>query len=104
MAAVWICFRAELRSRWRAWVALTLLVGIAGGVVLAAAAGARRTDSSVGRYHVATRASHVAVGKGVTFPNGRSRGFRRWQRPPASRTWASGVARAKGDPWAPPTS
>ena len=39
-------FRAELRRRWRAWLAVALIVGAFVGVVEAAAAGARRTDAA----------------------------------------------------------
>jgi hypothetical protein len=42
--------RRQLRRRWAATVVLVVLVGIAGGVVLAAVAGARRTDSAMGRF------------------------------------------------------
>ena len=42
----------ELRGRWLSWAALVLLVGLAGGVVLTAAAGARRTDSAYPRFLV----------------------------------------------------
>jgi ABC-type lipoprotein release transport system permease subunit len=50
MTAVWYRFRAELRSRWRAWLGLGLLLGLAAGAVLALAAGARRTDSAYDRF------------------------------------------------------
>jgi hypothetical protein len=50
MTAVWYRFRAELRSRWRAWLGLGLLVGLAAGAVMALAAGARRTDSAYARF------------------------------------------------------
>jgi ABC-type lipoprotein release transport system permease subunit len=46
MAAVWYRFRTELRTRWRSAFWLALLVGLAGGIVLTAVAGARRTDSA----------------------------------------------------------
>ena len=46
MAAGWFCLRAELRRRWRAWLALALIVGAFAGLVEAAAAGARRTDTA----------------------------------------------------------
>ena len=47
MAAVWLCLRAELRSRWRAWLTLAVLAGLGGGIVTATVAGAKRTDSAV---------------------------------------------------------
>jgi ABC-type lipoprotein release transport system permease subunit len=50
MGAVWIRFRSDLRRRALALVLLGVLTGIAGGVVIAAAAGARRTDSTLSRY------------------------------------------------------
>ena len=46
LAAGWMFFRAELRRRWRAWLALALVVGAFAGAVEAAAAGARRTDAA----------------------------------------------------------
>ena len=61
MAAVWYRFRAELRTRWRAALALALLAGIASGAALAAIAGARRTDSAYSRLLVDTNAAQVLV-------------------------------------------
>jgi putative ABC transport system permease protein len=49
MAAPWLRFRAELRARWRGTLALVLLLGFVGSVVLAAAAGARRTSTAPDR-------------------------------------------------------
>ncbi len=49
MAATWQRFRAELRARWRGTLALVLLLGFVGGVVLAAAAGVRRTSTAPDR-------------------------------------------------------
>lgn len=46
MIAVSVFLRAELRQRWRSWVALALLAGMFCGTVGAVAAGARRTDSA----------------------------------------------------------
>ena len=48
-------FRLELRSRWRGWLVVALLAGIAGGLVIAGSAGARRTDSALERHLVAYR-------------------------------------------------
>src|SRR5213083_2798808 len=50
MAAIWIRFRSELRSRWRAWLGLALLLGMAGGAATAAAVGARRTETAYPRF------------------------------------------------------
>jgi ABC-type antimicrobial peptide transport system permease subunit len=52
----------EIRARWLGWVVLALLVGLAGGVVFTAAAGARRTDSAYPRFLAASKASDVLVG------------------------------------------
>jgi FtsX-like permease family len=49
MAATWMRFRTELRARWRGTLALMLVLGFVGSVVLAAAAGARRTATAPDR-------------------------------------------------------
>jgi len=67
VAAVRIRFRAELRSRWRAWLALALMAGAAGGVVVALAAGAHRTQTALHRYYVATHAADAYVDPGFGF-------------------------------------
>jgi hypothetical protein len=51
----------ELRARWRGWAALVLLMAIAGGAVLAAAAGARRTATAYPRFLTASNASDLLV-------------------------------------------
>ena len=61
MTAIRLRLIAELRARSRAWLALALLVGVAGGAVLLTAAGARRTDSAYARYLRASRASDLLV-------------------------------------------
>ena len=61
MTAVWARTRAELRRRWRATVLLAVLVGLAGGVVLAAVTGARRTDSAMDRFMAYGRPMNVYV-------------------------------------------
>ena len=62
MNAVWVRAITELRARWRPWLAIALMVGIAGGVVIAAAAGARRTDSAVPRFLTYAQATTAFVG------------------------------------------
>jgi len=61
MGAVWMRFRAELRSRLLAMLSLALIVGVMGGVVIAAAAGARRTESAYPRFAQAQRALDLVV-------------------------------------------
>ena len=56
----------RLAGGWPGLVALVLLVGLAGGAVLTAAAGARRTASAYPRFLVASRASDVLVGPAGT--------------------------------------
>ncbi|MCU1426507.1 MAG: hypothetical protein JWL83_507 [Actinomycetia bacterium] len=50
MGVTRLWFEAELRQRWRQQVALALLVGFVGVVVLTCVAAARRTDSTYRRY------------------------------------------------------
>jgi hypothetical protein len=61
MAAVWVRARAELRRRWQATVLLMVVVGLAGGAVMAAVAGARRTDSAMDRFLAWNRPLQVSV-------------------------------------------
>jgi len=51
----------NLRTRWRDWAVLALLIGVAGGAVLTAVAGALRTDSAYPRFLQASKASDVLV-------------------------------------------
>jgi hypothetical protein len=68
LRAVWYRVRADLRAHWRAVVGLSLLVGVAGGAVLGAAAGARRTASAYSRFLDASNAGDVLVNPNT--PNG----------------------------------
>lgn len=61
MGGIGRCLRAELRARWRVWGAIAVLIGLAGGVVLTTAAGARRTDTAYTRYLAASNASDVLI-------------------------------------------
>jgi ABC-type lipoprotein release transport system permease subunit len=53
MGALRLLFRAEFRRRWRSWLALATLIAVVGGVVLAAAAAGRRTESAFPRFAAA---------------------------------------------------
>jgi hypothetical protein len=61
MSAVRLLVRAELRRRWGSLLVVTLLVVLAGGVTLAAVAGARRTATSFERFQETTRNHDVLV-------------------------------------------
>jgi ABC-type antimicrobial peptide transport system permease subunit len=65
MRPIWLRLHSELRSRWRAWAGLAVIVGVAAGAVIAAAAGARRTDSAYSRFAEAHRAYDAIV---VNYP------------------------------------
>lgn len=60
MDAVRLRFASELRGRWRAWLALALVAGLMAGLVLAAVAGARRTESAYDRFLSRQRGADVA--------------------------------------------
>jgi hypothetical protein len=62
MRATFAIAARRLRAGWRGWAALALLTGLAGGAVLAAAAGARRTESAYPRFLHATNSAQVLVG------------------------------------------
>src|SRR5205807_9306004 len=57
----WMRARAELRGRWTSSVIIVLLIGLAGGVALTAAAGARRTDTAYPRFLNATNSEDFLV-------------------------------------------
>ncbi|MGN6171758.1 MAG: ABC transporter permease, partial [Streptosporangiaceae bacterium] len=59
---MWLSLRAELRLRWRVLAALGVLLGVTGGVVLTAAAGARRTDTAYPRLLQWANAAQVHIG------------------------------------------
>lgn len=56
----WLSYRvrAEVRTRWRSLLALAVVIAVVGGVVLATAAGARRTRTAVDRLDEAGRSPH----------------------------------------------
>ena len=64
MGAIRLLARGELRRQWKAIVALTLLVGVIGAVVLASVAGARRTASALDRFRESTLAADLEINVG----------------------------------------
>jgi ABC-type antimicrobial peptide transport system permease subunit len=72
MATVWLRLRADVRARWRALAGLALLLGLIGGVVLTAAAGARRTDTAYPRLLSWANASQLDI---LPFSNGPTPGY-----------------------------
>jgi FtsX-like permease family len=50
VGTVRMVFRAQLRHRWRSWLAITILISLVGGVVMAAIAAGHRTDSAIPRF------------------------------------------------------
>ena len=61
MGAVRALLRADLRSRWASTVVLVLLIGVGGGAVLGALAGARRTASAYERMLEEADAADVLI-------------------------------------------
>ena len=53
MALVGLLLRARVRQRWRSWLSLCVLVALVSGLVLAAAASARRTATAFPRFEAA---------------------------------------------------
>ena len=59
--------RSELRGRWRASVGLALVIGLAGGLVIAAVAGARRQDSTFPEFRRFTNVAQAGVANSGAF-------------------------------------
>src|SRR5215208_4323017 len=64
MTAVWMRLRTELRNKWKGWFAVAMAAGLGCGVIVAAAAGARRTDSALARHLAAYRFPDVIITEG----------------------------------------
>jgi hypothetical protein len=61
VTSVLLWARADLRRRWRSWLALGLLAGISVGLACAGIAGARRTDRAVPHYAEVAHLPDAAV-------------------------------------------
>jgi len=76
VGAAWYRASAVLRRRWRASIVLVALVGVSGGVVLTAVAGARRSSTAYERFRQETdragiRPALLARLSGFNFNGGR---------------------------------
>lgn len=71
VSAIWIRLRSEARTRWRSWLGLAVLIGLTGGAAVAAAVGAKRTDTAYPRFVQAQNGYDLVV-RG--FPAGMSLG------------------------------
>jgi hypothetical protein len=68
MDALRLTLRAELRRRWRTMLGLAVLLGVIGGVVLTAAAGAQRTDTAYPRLLRSANAAQLLLITGGPGP------------------------------------
>ena len=67
MRAVLMVFRGRLRQHWKSWLALSVLVAVAGGFVMAAAAAGRRTAAAFPEF-AARHGYDVIVYSGQPLP------------------------------------
>ena len=61
MGGLGMWLRAEMRARWRAWLAVGIIAGVGWGAVLTAVAGARRTESAFPRFLAYSHAAQALV-------------------------------------------
>ncbi|MFI5047422.1 MAG: FtsX-like permease family protein [Acidimicrobiia bacterium] len=61
MSVVGMLAGCQMRRRWRRVAALIVLVGAVGAVILAAAAGARRSETALARFSAASRSGDVSL-------------------------------------------
>src|SRR6266536_3604134 len=54
--------RSEIRARWRSWLGLALLIGLTGEAAVAAAAGARSTETAYPRFVQAQNGYDLVTG------------------------------------------
>jgi hypothetical protein len=68
MSAIWLTARVEWRQRWRSFVVLALLAGLAGGVTLAAFTGSRRAGTAFARLEERLKNPNLTVATGDERP------------------------------------
>src|SRR5437764_14031486 len=58
-----------VRRRWARVIAITVMVGVVGGIVLSTIAGARRTESALARFNASSRAGDLELFVGDPTPS-----------------------------------
>src|SRR5215475_4388800 len=66
----WYRFRSTLRRRWTGYLAITLLLGLVGGLAIGSVAAARRTQAAYAASLAATNPSDLTVLTGVSGQGG----------------------------------
>ena len=66
----WYRFRRTLSRRWTGYLAITLLLGLVGGLAMGSVAAARRTQGAYLTYLAATNPSDLTVLTGLSGPSG----------------------------------
>ncbi len=69
-AVAWYRFTRTLRRRWTGYLAITLLLGLVGGLAIGSVAAARRTQGAYPAYLAATNPSDLTVLTGISGPGG----------------------------------
>ena len=90
LVPAWAYARTDLKRRWKSTIAVAVLIGVAGAVVLTAYAGARRTDSAYPRYLRATQAADFLVATEASGPSITNHFYKQVDGPPASATQRGG--------------
>ena len=67
MGTVRMLAGSEIRRHWRSTLALALLVCVIGGLILAAAAGARRSSTALDRFNAYSRSSALEISIGTVM-------------------------------------
>jgi hypothetical protein len=67
-AVAWYRFTRTLRRRWTGYLAITLLLGLVGGLAIGSVAAARRTQGAYPAYLAATNPSDLTVLTGLSGP------------------------------------
>jgi len=76
MGTVRMLAGSEIRRHWRSTLALALLVCVIGGLIMAAAAGARRSSTALDRFNASSRSSALEISIGPAPSGARLAEFR----------------------------